>query len=346
MSASVNEIHPSTEATFFILASLQRGPKHGYAIMQNVLEMSGGRVKLSPSTLYENLQRLLRQHLISRTKDASDGEERRKTYEITEKGTEFFVAEYRRLISMEEVAGKVLTSTYELAERESREIAVFIADSSASFRADLRVALLTQPNILVCGEVDPKQNPRELLELIEVVRPAIVLLDIDLPTLSGLSLALEIRQRTPSVAVIMLTPYEDEEQIFQAVKIGASALVSKTTSVEALAQFIRQVYRGENLLNDKILAKPRVAERVLRQFQEISLTGKCVDNLTTPLSHREVEILKYVAEGYGNKTIALVLGISEQVVKNHITLILRKLAAHDRTHAVTLALRHGLLSNF
>lgn len=220
---------------------------------------------------------------------------------------------------------------------------VSIVDNNSLFRQGLRAYFSKVEDIEV---VSDSEATEDALSLVEALAPSVLLMDIDLPSLRGLSIALQVRQRTPSVSVIIMTPYEDEEQIFQAVKAGASGLISKSMSGEDIVKLIRQVYQGENLLNEKLLAKPRVAERVLRQFQEISLTGKNVDSLTAPLSPREVEILKYVAQGYGNKTIALVLGISEQTIKNHITSILRKLTANDRTHAVVLALRHGLISVF
>ncbi len=223
------------------------------------------------------------------------------------------------------------------------KIKVSIVDSNSLFRKGLCDYFSQAEEIEVVSDSDFIED---VLSLVEGISPNVLLMDIDLPALRGLSVALQVRQRTPSVSVIIMTPYEDEEQIFQAVKAGAAGLISNSTAGEELVQLIRQVYQGENLLNEKLLAKPRVAERVLKQFQEISLTGKNTDSLTAPLSPREVEILKYVAQGYGNKTIALVLGISEQTIKNHITSILRKLAANDRTHAVVLALRHGLISVF
>jgi DNA-binding NarL/FixJ family response regulator len=223
------------------------------------------------------------------------------------------------------------------------KIKVSVIDNNSLFRKGLCAYLSQVGDIEV---VSDSEATEDALSLVEALAPSVLVMDIDLPSLRGLSIALQVRQRTPSVSVIIMTPYEDEEQIFQAVKAGASGLISKSTSGEEVVKLIKQVCQGENLLNEKLLAKPRVAERVLRQFQEISLTGKNADNLTAPLSPREVEILKYVAQGYGNKTIALVLGISEQTIKNHITSILRKLTANDRTHAVVLALRHGLISVF
>ena len=117
--------------------------------------------------------------------------------------------------------------------------------------------------------------------------------------------------------------------------------MSKEVSAEELAGAIKRIRSGERPINETLLSRPRAAEHVLRQFQDLSLLGKAMETLATPLTPRETETLKYVAEGYSNKQIAHVLGISEQTIKNHITSILDKLDANDRTHAVVLALRQG-----
>jgi DNA-binding CsgD family transcriptional regulator len=95
---------------------------------------------------------------------------------------------------------------------------------------------------------------------------------------------------------------------------------------------------------ENLLTKPRVAERVLKQFQDLSLAGMAMESLAAPITSREMEVLGYVARGYGNKQIAHTLNICEQTIKHHITSILRKLDANDRTHAVVLAIRHGWIS--
>ena len=135
---------------------------------------------------------------------------------------------------------------------------------------------------------------------------------------------------------------EEEEQLFQAVKVGAAAYCARDIDPQAMVQVIRRVDGGDYLVSDSILARPQVTERVLRQFRELAATSnEAAEPLFVPLSQREVEILDYIAHGRSNKGIAHELGISDQTVKNHITSILRKLAVNDRTQAVIYALRNN-----
>jgi DNA-binding NarL/FixJ family response regulator len=115
--------------------------------------------------------------------------------------------------------------------------------------------------------------------------------------------------------------------------------VNKNLSADELANTLRRVSRKEYPINESLLQRPSAAKKVLNLFQNIAQRN--VGNLMTPLSEREIEILKYVAEGNSNKRIAATLKISEQTIKNHVTSILRKLNANDRTHAVVLAIRNG-----
>ena len=143
-------------------------------------------------------------------------------------------------------------------------------------------------------------------------------------------------------AVVILAPNPDDDQLFQAIKSGAVAFLSKDIAPDKLAGILRRIGRGEYPINESLLSRPNTARQVLQLFQSFSI--KDVETLMTPLSHREMEILRYVAEGNANKRIASTLNISEQTIKNHITSIMRKLNANDRTHAVVLAIRNGWLN--
>jgi len=143
------------------------------------------------------------------------------------------------------------------------------------------------------------------------------------------------------VAMISSSPSDD--QLFQAIKSGAVAFLSKDVSGDELTATLRKVGRGQYPINESLLNRPSTAKKVLQLFHDLSLMGKDATTLITPLSPREAEILKHIAEGYSNKRIAYALGIGEQTIKNHITSIMRKLNANDRTHAVVLALRQGWL---
>lgn len=218
------------------------------------------------------------------------------------------------------------------------KITVFLVDKQTLYRQGIRQALSGCNDVQIVGECTPGG---EAIGLIEAFMPNIVLLDVDLPLLRGLDLGRQITTRCPNVSVIALTSSPDDEQLFQAVKTGVVAYLTKDIAPEELASAIRRIHNGERPINDSLLTRPRVAEQVLRQFQDLTLMGKAMETLATPLTPRETETLKYVAEGYSNKQIAHVLGISEQTIKNHVTSILNKLDANDRTHAVVLAMRQG-----
>ena len=162
------------------------------------------------------------------------------------------------------------------------------------------------------------------------------------PSNDALELARQIRHSSPRVAIIMLTAFEDEEQLFQSMKLGAAAYLLKGISPEELLDAVRKVSRGIYIINDNVLSRPTVASRVLRTFREMTAEEPPeVQPLYSPLSAREIEILDYIARGNSNKEIAKSLKISDQTVKNHITSILKKLSVNDRTAAVVHALKKG-----
>jgi two-component system response regulator DegU len=220
------------------------------------------------------------------------------------------------------------------------KITIMIIDKQAFFRAGMRQALSQQSDFTII-DCDLAQEP---LELIEADSPDAVLLDIDFPTLSGLELSRRIARRYPNTRVVMLSPNHNDDELFEVIKTGAVAYLNKNTTVEELVSIIRRACGGEYPINDSLVARPKVAEHVLKQFQDIVSMGKTMETLTAPLTHRETQILTYIAEGNSNKQIARILEISEQTIKNHVSSILRKLNANDRAHAVALAIRNGWIS--
>lgn len=178
---------------------------------------------------------------------------------------------------------------------------------------------------------------------IDTIAPDVALVDIDGPADSGLTLARNIRQRSPNVGVIVLTSNPNDAQLFQALKAQAVAYISKEITADQLISTIRRVAGGEHPINDSLTNRPKVAEQVLHQFQELSWRNEA-QTFISPTTPRETEILKYIAQGYLNKQIAAELGISEQTIKNHVTSILRKLNANARTEAVVVAIKQGLIS--
>jgi DNA-binding NarL/FixJ family response regulator len=218
-------------------------------------------------------------------------------------------------------------------------IKVLIIDDHPLFRRGIRWTLDAVEDIEVIGEVE---SGSEAVNLAEGMFPDVVLVDINLSGTNGLEVARNIKRRNPRVRLIMLSVFEDDEQLFNAIKVGASAYAVKSIHPDALLEMIREVAAGVYLINDTVMSKPHVASRVLNQFRELtSHTEELGGQLFAPLTSREIEILDCIARGMSNKEIANQLSISGQTVKNHITSILSKLQVNDRTMAVIFAIQKG-----
>ena len=194
-----------------------------------------------------------------------------------------------------------------------------------------------------CEIIGKSTDAEEILELSRNGNPDVALIDAGLTSADPLEIARQMRHLVPQMAIMILTPSEDEERLFQSIKVGAAAYYTRNITPEELKDAVRRVSHGEYLINDDVLSKPQLASRVLKSFRELSVEEEEVPGKDThsPLSNREVEILDYIAGGNSNKEIAKSLKISDQTVKNHITSILKKLSVNDRTAAVVHALRHG-----
>jgi DNA-binding NarL/FixJ family response regulator len=217
-------------------------------------------------------------------------------------------------------------------------IQILVVDDHPLFRRGIRWSLENESDFLVVGEAG---DGATAVQQVDLVVPDVVLIDINMPRMSGLEVTRIIKRRHPQMGVIILTMHEDDEQLFHAIRVGAAAYCTKDIEAEELIRLIRRVARGEYMINENVLSRPFVASRVLDQFRELSQMEQVKDGVFSPLTPREVEILDCVAQGNSNKEIARILSISDQTVKNHITSILRKLAVNDRTQAVIYALRHG-----
>lgn len=200
--------------------------------------------------------------------------------------------------------------------------------------------------------VGAANDGEEALRLAQEEIPDLVMTDIELPKVSGLQVCQQLHRTLPHIPVIVFTGLEDDDLIFGAIKAGAAAYFVKGMEAKDWVAVVRRVVRGEYMINEALLARPAVASRVLNQFRTFE------DQYTTqrrrggtdelkanpvysPLTGREIEILDWVSKGTSNKQIARQLAISDQTVKNHITSILRKLNANDRTQAVIMAIQHG-----
>jgi DNA-binding NarL/FixJ family response regulator len=221
-----------------------------------------------------------------------------------------------------------------------QKINVFIISPQYLFRQGVRHSLDSMSGIKISGDADVDD---EALTNIESAPPDVAIVDIDSTSDNGLRMARRIRQRLPSVGVILLTSTPNDKQLFQAIKAQATAYLSKETSADQLVDTVKRVAHGEHPINESLTIRPKVAEQVLHYFQEFSWT-RDTEAFLSPITPRELEILNYMAQGYLNKQIALTLKISEQTVKNHVTSILRKLNANARTQAVVEAIKQGIIS--
>lgn len=221
-----------------------------------------------------------------------------------------------------------------------QKIRVLIADQQPIFRQGIRSSLNQIADIDICGEVGSSD---ELMSAINTLYPDVVLLDIGLSSSNGPDLAKVVKQQLPSVAVILLSPQPNDDELFQAIKSRATGYLKRDVSSDELVTTIHRAAAGEHPINDTLFRQPKAAQQVLQQFQDLSW-GKGVEPFVSPLTTRETEILTYMAKGYLNKQIAETLYISEQTIKNHITSILRKLDANARTQAVIIAIKRGLIS--
>jgi len=220
------------------------------------------------------------------------------------------------------------------------KIVVMIIDEESFFRAGVRQVLAKQPDFEVL-DCDPTDGT---MEMIENHLPNIALLGSSLGAHQGLELGRKIARYYPNTRVIMMSPNPDDEDLFEVIKTAAVACLSRNTAADDLIDTIRRASQGEYPINDSLITRPRVAQRVLEQFQDISSIDKAMEAVIAPLTRREAQILNYVSKGNTNKQIADILGISEQTIKSHVSAILRKLNANDRAHAVALAMRNGWIS--
>jgi DNA-binding NarL/FixJ family response regulator len=220
----------------------------------------------------------------------------------------------------------------------SVKIAVMIVDDHPLVLQGLRKVLEEESDITVVGAAT---DGEEALEAAQRLTPDVVLLDINLPSMNGMQVARQLKADLPNVAIILLTAYHDENQIFHAIRAGASAYYPKEVTVDKLLSAIRQVNQGLYVIEENVFSEPQLAAWITEHFEEIGAFWEGAEDMFMPLSDREMEILALITRGMSNKQVAVELGISHQTVKNHITSILRKLAVNDRTQAAVIALRKG-----
>jgi DNA-binding NarL/FixJ family response regulator len=217
---------------------------------------------------------------------------------------------------------------------------ILIVSPQCMFRKGIEIVLATEPDIQIIDSVDFSNGVEYSVENLP---PDIAILDIDGPENAGFDIAHRLKQRLPNIAIIIFSAYPNDEQLFQTLKAQAAAYISKEATTDEIIHIVKRVAGGEYPINESLHTRPKVAEQVLMKFQELSSQSKA-EELVSPLTRRETEILEHIANGFLNKQIAASLEISEQTIKNHVTSILRKLNANARTEAVVIAIKRGIIS--
>lgn len=219
------------------------------------------------------------------------------------------------------------------------EIGVMIVDDHPVFRQGLRDLIDTEPALNVVAEASDGETA---LELVAEKRPDVVLMDINLPTMNGLQVTRKLREEQPEISVIMITGYDDAEQVFHAFRAGASAYCAKDIAPEALVAMIHAANEGKYVVGDSVMSYDEMVEWIEERIGGMSGSlPQDEDEIFEPLTPRQMEVLEFVTRGLSNKEIAYQMHISHQTVKNHMTAILRKLRCQDRTQAAVYALSHG-----
>jgi len=208
-------------------------------------------------------------------------------------------------------------------------IRLLIVDDHKVVRQGLRFLLQHESDIDIVGEA---ADGEQAIALVRQQVPAVVLLDLLMPKMDGLTALRTIKEISPSTQVIILTSHQGDEELFNAIKAGALSYVLKTAGVDVVVESVRSAARGESLLD------PSVAAKVLEEMRR----GRGRDEVD-PLSRREVEVLGALARGRSNKEIAKELSIGEETVKTHVSNILSKLHLADRTQAAIYGLQKRLV---
>ena len=212
-------------------------------------------------------------------------------------------------------------------------IRVLLADDHNLVRQGIRTLLSLSKEFEIVGEAS---DGEQALALIEAARPHVALLDVRMPKLTGLDVLRAVRTRCPEVGVILLTTFDEDAVVLEAVGLGVQGFLLKDVSLEQLEDAVRTVAAGGSLI------KPAVGERVLRGLEQRPTRFESAE-APDALTPRERDVLRLIAAGYSNREIAAASGTAEGTVKNQTSSILSKLGVRDRTRAVLKALELGII---
>lgn len=211
---------------------------------------------------------------------------------------------------------------------ERATIRVVVADDHKVVRAGIRELLSDEPDIQVVGEA---RDGREAVELALALRPDLVVMDINMPELSGVEATRQIRSAAPDVRVLALTAYQDDPYIYGLLDAGASGYILKTAEGQELVRAVRATAAGQSVID------PAVAPRLIARLRQPAAQPGA-------LTERELEVLRLAARGQTNKQIGVALQISDRTVQNHLANIYAKLDVASRTEAVTVGLQRNLIA--
>jgi len=212
-------------------------------------------------------------------------------------------------------------------------ISILVVDDHTIVRQGLITLFTIQPDFHVVGEAD---NGDRAVSMAAELVPDVVLMDLVMPGINGVEAIREVKQVSPRSQVIVLTSYHEDEYIFPALRAGAISYVLKDIEPDQLVESVKRAVQGESIMH------PQVAARVV---QEIRVTNRSSSNPFSELSERELEVLRYIANGLTNAEIAEQLFISEKTVKGHVSNILSKLHMLDRTKAAVFAWKQGFMQS-
>jgi DNA-binding NarL/FixJ family response regulator len=214
-------------------------------------------------------------------------------------------------------------------------IRILLVDDQRLMREGLRTILELEPDFMIVGEAE---NGLEALKDYEENQPSVVLMDIRMPDMDGVEATRQIKSRWPEARVIILTTFDDDAYVFEGLRAGALGYLLKDVSGEELSEAIRIVAQGGALI------EPSIARKVLAEFTRMP-SGQQIssENMPEPLSGRELEILRLLAQGLSNREIASKLFLAEGTVKNYVSAVFTKLHVNDRTQAALRARELGLV---